>query len=194
VKKIKKKKKRHPKTKFIGKSPKRKAQTKRILGGCSMTNESSPPPPPPSSTNQILFCIPPPPPQGKKKIHNPETPTPIYNPFPLSPVCFPGKFEQKKNTYKIFLGNQLLIEWKGKKWRQRETRVGWVIRILWMILQFMIPISPVSPGHLLRPLFNNNSTTKPLLLLLLLLRLLISGTIFVKLPNFPWIFVAFRSY
>jgi len=134
------------------------------------------------------------PPQEEKKKHNPETPTPIYNPFPLSPVCFPGKFEQKKHTHKIFLGNQLLIEWKGKKWRQRETRVGWVIRILWMILQFMIPISPVSPGHLLRPLFNNNSTTKPLLLLLLLLRLLISGRIFVKFPNFPWIFVAFRSY
>jgi hypothetical protein len=86
-----------------------------------MTNESSPPPPP-SSTNQILFCFPHPP--GKKKKHNPETPTPIYNPFPLSPVCFPGKFEQKKHTHKIFLGNQLLIEWKGKKWRQRETRVG----------------------------------------------------------------------
>jgi hypothetical protein len=64
------------------------------------------------------------PPQEKKKKHNPETPTPIYNPFPLSPVCFPGKFEQKKHTHKIFLGNQLLIEWKGKKWRQRETRVG----------------------------------------------------------------------
>jgi hypothetical protein len=32
------------------------------------------------------------------------------------------------------------------------------------------------------------------LLLLLLLRLLISGRIFVKFPNFPWIFVAFRSY
>jgi hypothetical protein len=85
-----------------------------------MTNESSPPPPP-SSTNQILFCFPP---RKKKKKHNPETPTPIYNPFPLSPVCFPGKFEQKKHTHKIFLGNQLLIEWKGKKWRQRETRVG----------------------------------------------------------------------
>lgn len=186
-----KKKKQHPETKFIGKSPKRKAQKKRILGGCSMTNESSPPPPP-SSTNQILFCFLPR--EKKKKKHNPETPTPIYNPFRLSPVCFPGKFEQKKHTHKIFLGNQLLIEWKGKKWRQRETRVGWAIRILWMILQFMIPISPVSPGHLLRPLFNNNSTTKPLLLLLLLLRLLISGRIFVKFPNFPWIFVAFRSY
>jgi hypothetical protein len=64
------------------------------------------------------------PPQEEKKKHNPETPTPIYNPFRLSPVCFPGKFEQKKHTHKIFLGNQLLIEWKGKKWRQRETRVG----------------------------------------------------------------------
>lgn len=146
MKKNNNKKKQHPKTKFIGKSPKRKAQKKRILGGCSMTNESSPPPPP-SSTNQILFCFPPR--KGKKKKNTtPKHQHQYITPFPSLLFVFQENSNRKNTPTKYFWEINCWLSGKGRNGvngkrglGERFVFYGWYYSSWSQFLRFLLAIS-----------------------------------------------------